>query len=338
MPKIEQQTGEADYMRPAYWKDGIPCNNRRAEWHDYSSRCFYMITVVRNDEWKAPFCIISEKGRNQQGRLIADVSLTDTGKIVFSQLYEMERHFEEVKLLDNVVMPDHVHAVIFIRTRFEQGLGAAINFFKGGCTRTLRKMDPSFASREISLFSKGFHDRIVTREGMLQRLRNYVFENPVRFLIKRRNPGMFRSQHIIECEGRRWRIYGNFLLLKEPEKAPLIVSRKYSPAQKEEMMKRWQSVTRSGGVLVSPFYGPEEKKLRNEFIDKGAAIIHIQAEGFPERFSPKGKYFSLCEEGRLLIIGEEIYSMKKFELSRKVALALNDFARWIADAPMITGR
>lgn len=82
--------------RPAYWRDGIPSYNRRAEWHDYTSRCFYMITIVRSELWKAPFSTIRENGKNQRGAPIADLTLTDTGKIIFSQLYEIERHFEEV--------------------------------------------------------------------------------------------------------------------------------------------------------------------------------------------------------------------------------------------------
>lgn len=318
--------------RPAYWRDGIPSYNRRAEWHDYTSRCFYMITIVRSELWKAPFSTIRENGKNQRGAPIADLTLTDTGKIIFSQLYEIERHFEEVWVWDKVVMPDHVHAVIYVQKKFEQGLGAAVNFFKGGCTRRLREADLLFAEKGIGIFSKGYHDRIVTREGMLQNLRNYVSENPVRYLIKRKKPEMFTSQHILECRGRRWRIYGNFLLLKEPEKAPLIVSRHYSETEKKDWLKKWQSMARNGGVLVSPFYGPKEKTLRDSYIQEGAAIIHIQAEGFPERYAPKGKYFTLCEQGRLLIIGEEIYSMKKYELTRQKALELNNFARWIADS------
>lgn len=318
--------------RPAYWRDGIPCYNRRAKWHDYTSRCYYMVTIVRNEAWKSPFCTIRENGRNQRGGLIADLTLTDTGKIVFSQLYEMENYFEEVWVWDKIVMPDHIHAIVFVQKRFEKGLGAAINFFKSGCTRRLREADPQFALQEISLFSKGYHDRIVTREGMLPKLRNYISENPVRYLIKKRKPDMFTSQHILECCGRRWRVYGNFLLLKEPEKAPLIVSSRYGDDERAYWTERWKSAARNGGVLVSPFYSKDEKTLRNDFIEAGAAVIHIQAEGFPDRFAPKGKYFNLCEEGRLLIIGEEIYSMKKQKLTRSTALGLNDFARWIADA------
>lgn len=55
--------------------------------------------------------------------------------------------------------------------------------------------------------------------------------------------------------------------------------------------------------------------------------LRIYVSGNPVR-----KYFTLCEQGRLLIIGEEIYSMKKFELTRQKALELNNFARWIADS------
>lgn len=317
---------------PAYWREGIPCYNRRAEWHDYTSRCYYMVTVVRNKSWKSPFCIIRENGRDQRGCLRADLTLTATGKIIFSQLYDMERHFEEVWLWGNVVMPDHVHAIIFVQRKFELGLGAAVNYFKGSCTRRLREVDTQFALAGISLFSDGYHDRIVTRKGMLARLRNYVLENPVRYIIKRRKPDMFTSGHILECRGRRWRIYGNFLLLKEPDKAPLIVSSRYDEEERLSWMRRWQSVARNGGVLISPFYGEKEKALRNDFIEAGAAIIHLQAEGFPERFAPKGGYFRLCEERRLLIIGEEVYSMKKFKLSRQTALELNEFARWLSEA------
>lgn len=321
-----------DGTRPVYWRDGIPRNNRRAEWHDYSARCFYMITVSRNDEVKIPFCVISEKGKDAWGKLIPDLRLTEVGKIVFSQLYLMEQHFSEIKLLNNIVMPDHVHAVIYVRTHFAQGLGAAVNFFKGGCTRKLREVDAGFAESGISLFAKGYHDRIVTRKGMLDKLRNYVADNPRKYLIKRRKSDIFYSRHVLECRGRRWKIYGNFLVLREPEIAPLIVSSRYSAEERIEWFQRWETVARNGGVLVSPFFSKEEKEVRNAMIEKGAAIIHIQLEGFPERFAPQGHYFDLCEQGRLLIIGEEIHSYGKVQLTRGAAMKLNEFARWISNA------
>lgn len=321
-----------DPRRPLYWRDGIPCYNRRAPWHDYSSKCFYMVTVSRNDEVRLPFSIIENLGRDQTGKLCANVCLTEVGKLIFQTLYEMEIHFKEIKLLDNVIMPDHVHAVIYVRREFEQGLGSAINFFKGGCTRKIRAIDNEFSLSGIGIFNRGFHDRIVKREGMLAKLRNYVADNPRRYLVKKLNPFMFNSQHVLQCRGRRWRIYGNFLLLKDPMKLPLIVSRKYSVQEKEDWLGKWRDTARNGGVLISPFYSEEEKRLRNELIGKGAAVIHLQMEGFPDRFSPKGKYHELCEEGRLLIIGEELYSMKKQKLTRGTALALNDFARWLAES------
>ena len=321
-----------DPHRPAYWRDGIPCYNRRAHWHDYTSKCFYMVTVSRNDRVKIPFSIIENAGKDQTGRLRADVILTETGKLIFQSLYEMEIHFKEIKLLDNVIMPDHVHAVIYVRREFLQGLGAAVNYFKGGCTRKLRMIDREFSLSGTSVFNKGFHDRIVMREGMLSKLRNYVSDNPRRYLVRSLYPEMFNSRFVLQCRGRRWKIYGNFLLLKEPMKSPLIVSSKYSIREKSDWLFRWNSVARNCGVLVSPFYSEEEKRIRNEMIEKGAAVIHLQTEGFPERFSPKGKYHELCGEGRLLIIGEEIHAMKKVKLTRSTALALNDFARWLAAA------
>lgn len=321
-----------DPRRPLYWRDGIPCYNRRATWHDYSSKCFYMVTVSRNDEVRLPFSIIESLGRDKTGKLCANVCLTEVGKLIFQTLYEMEIHFKEIKLLDNVIMPDHVHAVIYVRREFEQGLGSAINFFKGGCTRKIRAIDNEISLSGIGIFNRGFHDRIVKREGMLAKLRNYVADNPRRYLVKKLNPFMFNSQYVLQCRGRRWKIYGNFLLLKDPMKLPLIVSRKYSVQEKEDWLHKWNNTARNGGVLISPFYSEEEKRLRNELIGKGAAVIHLQMEGFPDRFSPKGKYHELCEEGRLLIIGEELYSMKKQTLTRGTALALNDFARWLAES------
>ena len=82
-----------------------------------------------------------------------------------------------------------------------------------------------------------------------------------------------------------------------------------SPPWNEEIKRmkweRWEYSVLNGGVLVSPFISPEEKKVRKMTEDNGGKLILIINEAMGDRFKPGDHYYELCEQGRLLIISPQ---------------------------------
>ncbi|MDE5551829.1 MAG: hypothetical protein K2I91_01380, partial [Muribaculaceae bacterium] len=62
----------------------------------------------------------------------------------------------------------------------------------------------------------------------------------------------------------------------------------------------------------------------------GGRIIYIIDSGIGERFTPKGIQHTLCDEGRLLIIGFDSSTLAKVQLTRERCEEMNRLALEIA--------
>ena len=158
----------------------IPNGRRRAPWHDYRSRCIYMITL--NAARGLPrFSAL--KGIPGNREWPPTVVKTDLGNIIAKSLVELKLSFPFIKILRSVIMPEHVHFVIFITSGSEFHLGEIISHFKATCTRRYseyrgkttppakgdEEMPPIFdrttprskGDEEMpSIFKEGCHDRL----------------------------------------------------------------------------------------------------------------------------------------------------------------------------------
>lgn len=248
------------------------------------------------------------------------VTLTSIGSTIQRELYVMCERYEELRILDHVVMPDHIHFVVFAERPTEYHLGTAIGSFKGSC----------FRGGSRSLFMRGFHDRILTKEGQLQVMRGYVIDNPRRLLIKRLYPNLFTHRVTILLNGEEFDALGNIFLLKEPLAEQIRVSSRFTADELAALDKRWKFTIQEGGVFVSPFISPAEKQYRNLAIENGGKLILIGENGLSERFKPGGRYFDLCAEGRLLIIAPKEQRMRRQAIRRSQALAMNELASHVA--------
>ncbi|MDE6297491.1 MAG: hypothetical protein K2L89_06545, partial [Muribaculaceae bacterium] len=226
------------------------------------------------------------------------------------------------ELFQYVVMPDHIHFLIYVKERLPLHLGLYISEFKN----RLRK------EAEMSLFEAGFNDQILTYKRKLDSIFNYIRENPYRLMARRANRNYFSRCDSIKINGRRYTGYGNLFLLKNPFCEAVIVHSKDIPV-KEEMQKRWLHLAESGSVMASAFISPHEKAVRDALVEKELAIIQIEAEPLPgERFKPSGRYFEHCSKGKLLILAP--YEREEGDGAagtRAASLRMNALAEYLAD-------
>ncbi|MDE7419785.1 MAG: hypothetical protein K2N35_06215 [Muribaculaceae bacterium] len=301
---------------------------QRAEWHDYTSRCSYLITLRSNPNIGALSDIVAKRtGIDYKARWIP----SETGKIAINSVRNINRIYPWVEVVRYAIMPDHVHLMLYVTEKTDVHLGVIINRFEVDCTKGYDLQMPiGINESSESFFLPGYNDKIVHKSGQFNNFKRYVEDNPLRYALRREHPEYFDRCQNISIDGEYFTVYGNFLLLRHPLISCVRVSSTFS---EEEMMKRrreWDEMIRGQGVLVSPFYSKAEKEIRDRGIAEGAKIIKVMPNGLPERFKPSGSDFDLCCEGRLLMITPAEHQTRKLVLKRDMCVHGNEIAEKIA--------
>ena len=110
----------------------IPNGQRRAPWHDYYGRSIYMITL--NAASGVPR-FSSLKGIPGNRDWPPYTVLTPLGEIIAKSLSSIKANFPFTKIIRRVIMPEHVHFVLYVTEKTEYHLGDIISWLKGACTR-----------------------------------------------------------------------------------------------------------------------------------------------------------------------------------------------------------
>ncbi|MCC8039361.1 MAG: hypothetical protein LIP02_14695 [Bacteroidales bacterium] len=297
-------------------------HKRRAKWHDYSAPGTYMITMAIEDR-KPLF------GRLEI-RPEPHVELSPLGHVIQEiELAKIHQFYPMIHLWHHVMMPDHLHAIIHIESPLPKNrhLGTVMAGFKSGCTRAARQL---MGNHEISLFERGYNDRILLDDGQLDRWKHYLDDNPRRLALKRSHPHLFTTLHGITVAGRNCQIFGNQFLMDIPDKEAVVVHRADSDRDYERKRQAWIACGERGGVLVSAAIAEREKRVMREAMDRGFSLILLRNNGFPEMYKPSGEAFEACAEGRLLQISPWDYRGENRKITREECLFLNGLAEGLA--------
>lgn len=292
---------------------------RRASFHDYRAPGYYLITISKHPS--AP--IWSTLGGTPGSLTDPPVTnLSPTGRIIE---LEAATHLELYPMFEFwalCIMPDHLHIVWRVKEWLQKPLGYYIGKFKGACTTAYNNTD--------SLFTEGFNDKIAYTLDIRDRFINYVNDNPRRRLLTMQRPEYFQRRIGLSIAGREFHAYGNFQLLRAPLISPVVISRSHTDAEKAALRRQWDEIIRSGGVLVSPFVSPYERAVMHEGIAGAASIIRIIPGGLYPKYKPSGMDFDLCNQGRLLHIGEHHDSFQLDTITYRRAKYYNQVAIWLA--------
>ena len=168
---------------------------------------------------------------------------------------------------------------------------------------------PSGAMRPV-LFQKGYHDRIINRPGMLENIKRYMAENPLRARIRQECPKLMERQLHLWIAGREYAAFGNLFLLKYPLKQQVFFHRKdAATGQPTETTEAYQQERRrllcmaeEGTVLVTPGISKGESLIVSDAIDARLPLIILQKEPIGEYWKPSQRRFYACASGHLLIL------------------------------------
>lgn len=269
--------------------------------HDYCEPCYYMITVV------------TEPRRECLSRLTGDsLILTPTGEVVKAVWERTSLVYKNVEACESVLMPDHFHGILRVKTRLARPMGHIVKAFKRVSRDECRSKGLLLPS---NLWEEGFQDSILLRGGQLQRMVNYIADHPRRLAAKRANPELFTvtSQHLIANHS--YTMIGNRYLLDHPLKRQVRISRRITDKELAEQKEELLYAAEHGAVLVSPCISPGEKA-----VDRAA---------MPPYYKPPGSYFAACAAGRLLMLAPFPYQEQERCLNRERCLRLNQLTQLI---------
>lgn len=167
----------------------------------------------------------------------------------------------KVEIKGKVIMPDHIHLLVFIKERLPKALGYVINGFIVGCRRQWKQLcgirlkqtvpvplyeqckeevrtgcwnlpagQKTWPKEQpdgiLRIFEKGYNDNVVYRRGQLDGYYKYIAANPRRWLLRERYPNLFCKVWGKELlPGHRFDMIGNMFLLDRPWKVPMRISR-----------------------------------------------------------------------------------------------------------------
>lgn len=304
--------------------------HRRAFKHDYHQRGIYMLTMVTKSRKR---CL----GFLEGGISDAHIRLSPLGEKVERCIKQITIRHPQVRVLGYQMMPDHLHVVVFVDTDMgSKHLGAVVSGFKSGCNKAFWNevsLLGAGADKQLSplpsLFEQGYHDRILTHEGQLQNMLDYIADNPRRLAVRQAFPDMFHVRQSVKVGRYTFATVGNIAMLDAEQMVAVHVRRRFTEAECRSYMNDCILKARRGAVLISPFISEKEKAVLHVALKEQLPLILIASNGFQQMYKPPRELFDACAEGRLLIISDRPYDPHA-QLTRAQCTQLNATAEDLA--------
>ena len=294
--------------------------------------------------------------------LQAYVKRTDLGNAVVDRLLRIPEFYPEVQVLHFCLMPNHLHAILYVRRAMKKGISSVITGF-WQAARTLGRAysfavssladssvyytDPALLRTQIGndafyALSPVFTDkpflRPMSQYRQLPTAIRYLDMNPARLATKRLKPGFFCVQHNVEINGRTYDAVGNIGVLMEQFRKPVHVRSMWVKDAAEhgydQPLKDYKAAcleaASKGTVMVSPFISRDEQEVLHALLHDNRYIIYLSDNGFGNYFKPSDLLFDAVAAGCLLILSPWTHDPDKRTITRAECVALNQMAEEIS--------
>lgn len=293
----------------------------------------------------------------------AFVKRTDLGNAVVDRLLRIPEFYPDVQVLHFCLMPNHLHAILYVRRAMKKGISSVITGF-WRAARTLGRAysylsstvtpaddrfytDPALLRTQIGndafyALSPVFTDkpflRPMSQYRQLPTAIRYLDMNPARLATKRLKPGFFCVQHNVEINGRTYDAVGNIGVLMEQFRKPVHVRSMWVKDAAEhgydQPLKEYKAAcleaASKGTVMVSPFISRDEQEVLHALLHDNRYIIYLSDNGFGNYFKPSDLLFDAVAAGRLLILSPRTHDPDKRTITRAECVALNQMAEEIS--------
>lgn len=309
-----------------------PSMLRRRVGHDYQSRRIYLITMTVEGRRPLLGTLVGDAYAPEGSPDEPRVELSPLGEAVRQCWLAIGEHYPDIKVMATMIMPDHLHGILFVRQHMEQHMSMAIKGFKTGCNKEYRLL--GYAATPLQsvdkrdrihgfLWARGYNDHILEGAGELDRWFAYLRDNPRRLSMRRCHPEYFRVSFGITIGTQSYAAIGNRFLLQHPEKVPVQCSRSLTDEQVAALVEQMLYKARHGAVLVSPAISKGEQAVMRAALNASLPIIFLTPWGFNEFSKPGHQYYDACADGRFLILAPWPHENRRIPLTRDMCLALN---------------
>ncbi len=160
----------------------------RLHCYDYRSEGFYFITLCVHGR----MCLFGDV-------VNSEMILNASGKMINEVLINLPKFYPTIILDAYIIMPNHIHAIVNISADIgtaqrpsptKPSLSDILKNFK---TYTTRKYidgvhQQGWLPFEDRLWQRSFYEHIIRNETSLDKIREYIFDNPLKWEIDRENP------------------------------------------------------------------------------------------------------------------------------------------------------
>ena len=316
-----------------------PMRHHREKGWDYKGRAIYHFTLPVEERY--PLFGVLEGDSAET----ACVRLNSFGRNVFQMLSGLAEFYKgkgyALKVLAQMVMPDHVHMVIQVLEPLPKSIGTVVRGFKSGCTKVYKEEyyhsgenaaevhgDTQADAAEMhgdtpvqfarifagrgSIWQEDkayYHERILHAPDQLRRMIDYVKDNPRRLWLKRHNPDLFKLHRRTEAAGLSFTSMGNHFLLNWPDCQTVEMSRSATDEQIQERLRSVLSAAHNGAVTYTAAISKGEQLIARSLREQGYPLVVLLTDGFPKEgtpheryYKPGGIYFEACSKGLLLLL------------------------------------
>ena len=157
--------------------------------YDYSQGGMYFVTICTRDR------------EYLFGEVVdGEMRLSLYGEIARTCWGEIPEHFPHAALDVSVIMPNHVHGIIVVGARHAVPLQSSPECFGAPVAGSIPTIVRSFKSvvakhvnalrgtPGIPVWQRNYYEHVVRDEESLNRIRQYVADNPARWAFDRENP------------------------------------------------------------------------------------------------------------------------------------------------------
>lgn len=168
----------------------------RIKKYDYSSVGAYFVTICTKDRKQILSEIvrknntsIGKTNNNTVGEGLAPpaytVRLKPCGKIVEEQLKNLEKRYSNVTIEDYVIMPDHIHAIIFLH---KQAGGASPSPTLSDVVCAFKSLSARICKQRYgmeNLFQRSFAEHVIRNNEDFDEHIKYIHDNPLKWYYKK---------------------------------------------------------------------------------------------------------------------------------------------------------
>ena len=162
----------------------------RLKGFDYSSEGAYFVTICTRDRMKILSRVVEFNG-TAVGEGLAPpeykTQLTPCGNIVQEQLLLIEKRYPSVTIEDYIIMPDHIHMVIFLHGKTG---GASPSPTLDNVVCTFKSLTSRMCKQRYGIekmLQRSSAEHIVRDKTDYETRRKYIYENPMRWYYKHLN-------------------------------------------------------------------------------------------------------------------------------------------------------